>query len=140
MGVAAGAVSIAENAHQFLGADFKAMSTLLGELKAEDFEVEKLGEAAREIQEKSTYQKFEGADLVAIRELMDQLADRAPKWGGLLSDACRAAARGAGSGERIVEFRAGADGYAPGAGARRARCRRLGGGTHRDGGGRAAAA
>ena len=83
MGVAAGMVDITRNAHEFLKGDFKAMSTLLKELKAEDFEVEKLGEMAREVQETPTYRKFKGADLVAIRELMDQLADRAPKWGGL---------------------------------------------------------
>ena len=83
MGVAAGMVDITKNAQEFLEGDFEAMSTLLNELKEEDFEVEKLGETAREIQETSTYRKFEGADLVAIRELMDQLADRSPKWGGL---------------------------------------------------------
>ena len=37
------------------------------------------------IKEKSieSYQKFEGADLIPIRELMDGLTDRQPKWGGL---------------------------------------------------------
>jgi hypothetical protein len=47
-----------------------------------------LGERVHDLPERSTFRKIEGADLVPIRELMDQLAKidekkGRPKWAGL---------------------------------------------------------
>ena len=61
------------------------MLTAVGEIP---MDVKAVGELAREQKEVTTFRKVEGADLVPIRELMDQLAKideemNRPKWAGL---------------------------------------------------------
>ncbi len=81
--VAAGAMEVSKATQGIIANDFKLMSTLITQAGKLNPAADSIGAAAKNIEEPSTYQKFAGAELGVIRELMDQLADRAPKWGGL---------------------------------------------------------
>ena len=81
--VASDVMKVSKDNQGILQNDFKLMVELLEQVGKISLEVEQLGENARQAEEGPTYRKYKGADLVVIRELMDQLADRAPKWGNL---------------------------------------------------------
>ncbi len=72
-----------ESAQKVLENEFRLMTELLKQVDETGLEKEPLAETARRIGETPTFRKFAGADIVPIRELMDRLGERRPRWGGL---------------------------------------------------------